>query len=548
MEHFPGLVDISLLVGAATLTAFVAGLLRVPLVAALLVTGAVVGPFGVGLVEDTTAVKLAAEVGVILLLFSIGLSLSLTKLKKIGGVVAIGGAIQVGLTVVLVAGIAMLGFGVAFPVALVFGFVASLSSTALVLRGLESRRELDAPHGRIILGVLIFQDLIVVVFMAAIPALASAGGEIGPGAIALKFGLKLGAVALGVAGLRLVLPRVLQYLRDHQAEEAFPIGVIAACAAAAWMASLAGMSMALGAMLAGVALADSPLAREAQATIGSLRDVFASIFFVSLGMLFDTGRLLAEPGVILGLAGGAIVLKGAIATVAVGVLRFPLPVAVGTGLGLAQIGEFGFLLAQQGLASGLLTETDVERLVASAVLTMLVTPFFLIMAPRVATGTPSLRAVEKHLKVLGVADCNSIRHRPRVVIAGYGPVSRAVIDQLAPNGVPYVVLEMNPDAVRTAQEAGESVFHGDASSDVCLRAAGLEYAEGLIVGIGNEAEVGRVVAAARTLRAEIPIIVRTKYDRTADVLRQLPGVEVVAQEALGAQAVGDLVATRFASA
>lgn len=547
MEHFPGLVDISVLVGAATLTAFLAGLLRVPLVAALLVTGAVVGPHGFGLVGDTAAIELAAEVGVVLLLFSIGLSLSLSKLKKIGGVVAVGGAIQVGLTVAVVAGLAKFVVGLTTPVSVVLGFAAALSSTALVLRGLESRRELDSPHGRIILGVLIFQDLIVVVFMAAIPALASAGTGLSVGAIAAKFGGKLLAVAIGTGALRLVLPRLLAYLRDHDAEEAFPIGVIAACALAAWLASLAGMSMALGAMLAGIALADSPLAREAQATIGSLRDVFASIFFVSLGMLFDTGRLLSEPAVILGLAAAAIIVKGAIATFAVGVLRFPVPVAVGTGLGLAQIGEFGFLLAQQGYSSGILTQDDVERLVASAVLTMLVTPFFLILAPRVATGTASLSGVEQHLKIVGVADCPKQLREARVVIAGQGPVSNAVIERLEKAGVTYVVLEMNPDSVRTAQESGQPVFHGDASSTDCLRAAGLVSAETLIVGIGNEAEVGRVVAAARELRPDIPIIVRTKYNRTASQLRETPGVTVVAQESLGAEAVGELVDERFAA-
>jgi CPA2 family monovalent cation:H+ antiporter-2 len=405
------------------------------------VAGAILGPGGLGAVHDVEQVRRLAEIGVALLLFTIGLEFSLEELRRLGRILSLGGGLQVGLTTAAVALLAVLT-GTSAPKGVFVGFLIALSSTAIVLKGLAERGEVDAPHGKLIVGILLFQDLCVVPMMLVAPALAGQGG--GAEALVRPFLTAALVVAGALILARLVVPRVLHLVAATRRRDLFILAVVLRAAGIAWLTSLVGLSLALGAFLAGVVLAESEYGHQALADTLALRDIFTSLFFVSVGMLLDPGLIVSDAGAVLGLAVAVLVGKALVASLAGLAMRFPLRVAILAGIGLAQIGEFSFVLASLGGGLRLLEAQELRVFFGASVVTMLVAPLALRFGPGIAAGAARMRALDRLLS----------RGRPEpeapasgmsghVLVLGYGVGGEMLAEVLGEAKLPFVVLDLN---------------------------------------------------------------------------------------------------------
>lgn len=536
VQHLPFLNELALIAGLGALVSVVLSRLRLPTVTGLLLSGALAGPFGLHLVSDSVNIEALAEIGVVFLLFTVGLEFPLSKLRAILRQVALGGVLQVGLTVATVAGAAV-AFGEPVRRAIFFGFVFSLSSTAIVFRGLSERRELDAPHGRFIVGANIFQDLCIVPMVLIVPVLAQ-GDDASVGAALGWAALK--AVAVVVAALfaaRFVVPFALAWVDKSRSREVFLLSVLGLCLGGAWLTSTAGLSLALGAFLGGLMVADTDYGHRAMGDLLPLRDAFVSIFFVSLGMLFNARAVVDNPGLVALLLAGFLVAKGALATVSALAMRFPVRVAWLAGVGLAQFGEFGFVLTQLGESSKLVTRAEMSPLLAAGILSMFLTPLLVRMAPHVTAGERLLGPLARLLGVRTIDEVTpdqALKLSGHVVIVGFGVAGRLVAKALSSSGVSYVVLELNADAVRAARSTGEHIFYADATSEEALHHAHLERARALVLLMNDPQAAARVVSTAKRVAPNLPLLMRARYLLEKPTLVAQGATDVVAEEVEGA--------------
>lgn len=525
------LSELVLILGAGVVAAVAVAFLRLPAVAGFMLAGALVGPSAFALVKEQHVVDVLAEIGVVLLLFTIGLEFSLERLRRIWKLVAIGGALQVGLTT-----LACLGIALAFhetPARGVFlGFLVALSSTAIVMRGLAERGETDAPHGRFTIGALIFQDLCVIPMMLLVPILAGKGE--GNPALAITWALGKAAlfvIVTLVAG-RFLVPQVLARVDKARSREIFLLAVLVLCAGVAILTSMSGLSLALGAFLAGILLSDSAYGQRALANVLPLRDLLTSLFFMSLGMLFDV-RVIRDEPVLVGLAFLLTFFgKGLIATLASLAMRFPARVAWLAGVSLAQFGEFGFVLTRAGLDAGLVSLDETRILLAAGLLTMFITPLSMRLAPHVSAGAALLRPLERLLGVRGIdeAAAEHATLEAHVIVAGYGIGGRLLARALEKAGVPFLVLDLNAESVREARAQGVPIYYGDVTSQEALIHARLTDASALVLLISDSDATRQVIAVARQLSPRVPIIVRSRRVNEEDGLRRLGATDVISEE------------------
>ncbi len=530
--HVPLLDELAVVAAASVVVIVVLARIRLPTVAGLLVAGALIGPYGFGLVRSVHAIEVLAEVGVVVLLFTIGLEFSLERIRHIFRTVAVGGALQVILTTAVVGAIAV-GLGQPARRATFFGFVFALSSTAIVLRALAERQELDAPHGRFIVGTLIFQDLCVVPMVLVVPLLgtsASQGSAIGAVTIALVQAAAVVAVTVLVA--RLVVPRLLRLVDASRSREVFLLAILTLCIGTAWLTSLAGLSLALGAFLGGMVVADTEFGHRAMGDMLPLRDTFVSVFFVSLGMLFDVRVVTVAPVVVLVYLFGFLVVKGLIASAAAAAMRFPSRVTWLAGVGLAQFGEFGFVLAKLGESAGVVGSNETRPLLAAGILSMFLTPLALRAAPHIAAGQRLMAPLERLFGARSIADPETQAQLPdhHVIIVGYGLAGRLTSEALQATGTPWVALEMNARTVRNAKQAGQPVFYADAANDEALSHAGLHRARSLVVLINDPDAAERVANAAKRVAPNVPVLVRARYYAQREHLLAIGADDVVTEE------------------
>jgi len=535
MGHVPFLDELAVVCALGVVVTVLLSKLRLPTVAGLLASGALLGPFGLRLVTSVHAIEILAEVGVVLLLFTIGLEFSLKRLRSIFRQVAIGGGVQVGLTMAAAVGVAK-AFGVPTGRAIFYGFVFALSSTAIVLRALGERRELDAPHGKFIVGALIFQDLCVVPMVLMVPLL---GSGVSAGAAGLQMALAIGkaavVVVVVVGSSRYVVPKVLGWVDASRSREVFLLAILALCIGTAWLTSLAGLSLALGAFLGGMVVADTEYGHRAMGDMLPLRDAFVSIFFVSLGMLFDVRVLRESPWLVLGLLVGFVVGKGLLATLAALAMRFPARVAWLAGVGLAQFGEFGFVLTRLAQSSGLVTERATAPLLAAGIASMFLTPLLVRVAPHFTAGERLLAPLERLIGVRGIDEPHAHEEMSgHVVIVGFGLAGRYAGKALAAAGVPYVVLELNSDTVRHAKARKLPVFYADATSEEALSHAHVASARLVVLLMNDPQAASRIVDTLKRVAPEVPVLMRTRYLVERDLLRRLGARDVVAEEVEGA--------------
>lgn len=521
MDAHTILYDMVVVLAAAVTVLFVTHRLRLPSVVGLVGTGVLIGPSGLGIIHDRQDVELLAEIGVVLLLFVIALEMSLDKLRELRRPFLLGGSVQALVATVLAAALG-LAMGLSPRSALFLGLVAIPSSTAILLKVYAERREIDAPHGRVALAILLFQDVLIVPIIVLTPVLAGADGKSTQELLA-RFGIVL-VVILAVFLLALwLVPRLLHALMATRSRELSVLAALGLCLAMAWGTFEMGFSLALGAFLAGLVVSESEYGLQAMADVAPFRDVFASLFFASVGMLIDLDVLAGDLHRVLTLALLLILAKGASVALATRLLGFPARIIVLAGIGMAQIGEFAFVILEEGRRHGLLAEDTFQLLLASAVLTMVLAPGMVQVAPAVA------------MRILGERgkpprDESAARLSGHVIVVGYGTAGKLLVRVLQETRIRHLVIEASAESVRRAKNDGVSILFGDASRPEVLEHAALEHARMVVFAISDHDALHRGVAMARHLAPGVPVLVRTRRVDEIEPLRELGADEVVAEE------------------
>jgi monovalent cation:H+ antiporter-2, CPA2 family len=528
----PFLGEIVALFVMSVLIAYVCFRLKLVPIVGFLLAGTLVGPYALGLVDDVELITSTAEIGVILLLFTIGAEFSIEKLSRIGRAIMVGGGLQVSLSIVATV-IILLAFGVDWRAAAFTGGLVALSSTAIVLSLLSDRAESESPTGQLSLAVLIFQDLAVVAMVLFLPLL---GGEgVSTWALLRSLGTALLLITAVLFLARRLVPWLLEKIAETRRQELFLLSVVAVCFGTAFVTSLAGVSLALGAFLAGIVVSESRYSDQALSEILPLRTIFNAIFFVSIGMLLDLEFLITHLPLVLGIAAGVLLLKAILTAGSVMALGYPVRTAATVGLTLAQIGEFSFVLERAGAALELypagLSGTGGQTLIAVTVLLMIVTPFLVSAAPRLGSileRTPLSRIGKRTKQERAEA---AVPFEDHVIVIGYGPAGQRLVQVLRNTGIPFVILELNPRLAARAEEESLPVIRGDASRPHMLEMAGIEHAKLCVVAINDRAATTRAVQMVHYLNPTVQLIVRARFLSDVEPLQQA-GADIVVPEEL----------------
>jgi CPA2 family monovalent cation:H+ antiporter-2 len=544
----PFLVEGAALLVAAAVIAYICYRIGLVPIIGFLVAGVVIGPYGLGVVANRELVDAVAEIGVILLLFTIGLEFSLERLAKIFTLILGGGSLQVGLASVVTMGVLM-AIGVDWRPALFTGFLVALSSTAIVLKLFADRGETNTTRGQVALGLLIFQDLAVIVMVLVVPMLgvgvAHATGDATAAAVvesdALTLAKALGtAVALIVVVLvvaRRFMPPLLERVARTCSPELFLLTVVAICFGTAFLTSLAGVSVSLGAFLGGLIVSESEFREHAFTEIMPLQILFSATFFVSVGMLLNLGFVMTHFPLVLGAVAVVCLIKIVTSAAAVAVIGYDGPTAAAAALALAQVGEFSFVLERAGRDVGLtpagMGEAGSQAFIAATVLLMVATPFLTGVGARIA------KKIEKRQTIVDaetmvpepLPEVHAARLQDHVIVAGYGNAARQLVRVLHGSQVPYVITTLSPGGAEEAESEGLPVIRGDASKQLTLQHAGIQRAKMIVIPDDDPATAHRIATIARqSSEPGTRIIVRTRYLAEIEPLTKAGADRVVAEE------------------
>ena len=521
------LLELMVILILSLLVLFVCNYLKIPLIIGYILSGVLVGPFVLGFVGSTQIIELVAEIGVIFLLFTIGIQYSLKSLFEAKKLVVLGGALQMVITTLCVMALALL-FGTPANVAVFLGLLVSLSSTAIVMKVLQERGELESLHGKTTLSIMIFQDLMLIPLMFITPLLAAPENYQAPSIIFL---LLTGFLIIGlvIISTRFIVPRLLYHSAKMKSQEIFLLSVIVICFAIAWIISQTGISLALGAFIAGLMISESEFSVAALSHIMPFRDVFAGFFFISIGMLLDVAFFLSEPLLILALAVSVILLKCFTGTLTTIFLNLSRKTAILTGLALSQIGEFSFILAKAGESSGLISGSTYQTILDVTLFTMVATPFLMAGSHRIAG-----RISDRMEDIMGPSCGFDLTRAPatenHLIIVGYGLNGRNVARAAKYAGIPYRIIDINPDMVRTECDQGEPIYYGDGTQAAVLELAGIRTARIIVVAIADRIGTQQVVQSARSLNSQAHILVRTRFVSEVEPLHTLGADEVIPEE------------------
>lgn len=521
--------DILIIFGLSAVVLYICHRLKVPVIVGFLLTGLLSGPYGLGLVREIKAVQILAEVGIVSLLFTIGLEFSFRNLLQLRKSVIVGGSLQVFLTITAAYFISKY-LGLTFEKALFIGFLISLSSTAIVMKVYQDRSEVETPHGNASLGILIFQDIIVVPMMLLTPVLAGINlqGEESLLTILVRDVL---IVFIVIAAAAWLVPKILYLIAKTRSRELFLLSIIVMCLTIAWFTHSVGLSLALGAFLAGLIISESEYSHQALGNILPFRDVFTSFFFVSVGMLLDINFFLLHIEAIMSLTVIIIFLK-AIITVAVSkIMGLSLRTAILVGFSLSQVGEFAFVLSEAGLRHGLLVGEIYQMFLAVSVLTMVATPFVILSAPYVADRVMSMPLPDLLKNATYITPVSErFAKKDHLIIIGYGINGRNLARAASISGIPYVIIEMNPEVVKEEAGKGVPIYYGDATQEAVLQHVNIKQARTVVVVINDAAATRRITELVRRLNPKVYLLVRTRFIREVTSLHDLGADEVIPEE------------------
>lgn len=521
MDDFSIIKDILIILIVSIPIIFLFKKLNLPSIIGFLIAGVIIGPHSFGLIQSHQGIEVMAEIGVILLLFTIGLEVSFSNLMKIKKFLIIAGGSQVGITVA-VGFIIFYFFGVSAKQAFFLGMLLSLSSTAVVLKLLSDRGELEAPQGRISLGILIFQDLMIVPMFLVLPIL-TADPTSGIGEISLQIIISFSILGLLIVLSRFLMPKLMYQLANLRLTEAFTIGIILLLLGTAYITHSAGLSFALGSFIAGLILAESDYNTQILSDIIPLKDAFNTIFFVSIGLLLDLNYIAENLMLVILITVGVLLLKSVIISAIVLLIKYPFRIALITGIGLAQVGEFSFILSRAGLNYDLINSEYYKIFLASAIFTMILTPFLLRFAHSINFSKDKINDSQNEISA------KKSKFNDHVIIAGYGLNGKNVSRVLRETGIKYVVIELNPDTVRIEKNNKENIIFGDISKYEVLHSAGIEHARVIVFAISDPNITKRSLKLAKRLNSKLYTVVRTRYVKEIEELKEL-GADVVIPE------------------
>lgn len=519
--------DLVIVLGAAVVVVTVLQRAGLPSIAGFILTGALVGPTALGLVDDTHQVEVLAEIGVALLLFSIGLELSLDRLRHLWKAILLGGGLQVTLTIACTVALA-LGFGLAPGPAVFLGCVVAVSSTAIVLRGLSKSGELEAPHGRLAVGILVFQDLCVIPMMLAVPYLAGEGGDL------REILTTVGTVAVVIPGVLIaagrIVPRLLEFVSRTRERELFILSVFLLCFGTAWLLSLVGIKLALGAFLAGLIVSGYQYRHQVMADLIPAREVLASLFFVSVGMLLDVSDVLEHLGATVGLLGMILAGKFVIILGTALILRLPLRVAILSAATLCQIGEFSFVLMSAAGGIELLGTELAHSLLVAIILSMLLTPLVIAFEPHLAGSAARVPWLNRLLDAEPPGIDVDEPHRDHVIVAGCGQAGLYLCQAIDAAGHPYVAVDWNPDHVHEAHDAGVRAVLGDVTQPQVLEELGCSQARLVVINFHEPNVAEEALLAIRAVAPDVSVIALAQYELDRELLLSAGASTVVTAE------------------
>lgn len=531
MHQLEFLKDLVVVLAVAVVVVGVLRRVGIPTIAGFILAGVLTGPAALGLIDGTKEVAALAEIGVVLLLFGIGLELSLDRIRRRWQTVLLGGALQVGATLALAALTGWL-FGLEPGAALFVGCVVAISSTAVVLRALAKRGELETPHGRFAVGLLVFQDLSVVPMILAVPFLAGRGGTAFEAVNTL--GLAVAVLIGTLVAARIVVPRLLKLVAETRERELFVLTVFLVCFGTAWLVSSVGVSLALGAFLAGLVVASSEYRHQALGELIPARELLASLFFVSVGMLLDPLAVADRFGAVLALVAAILVGKFAIVTVVALVLRLPIRSAVLAGAALCQVGEFAFVLFGAASSYELVSATVSNDLLVATVLSMLSTPLLLAVSPRVASVVAAVAGARHDpVDVSGGTPATE----GHVIVVGYGLCGRSVCEALREADTPHVVVDVDVRNVREANRNGSRAILGDVTQPELLHAIGVRDARLVVLSINDVRGTELATKIIRQTAPDVDVVVRAHYEVDRPVLMQAGASRIVTSEFAATKAI-----------
>ena len=531
MEESSAVASLAILLMAALVGGMIAHRLRQPIILGYLVIGAAIGPHALGWVSDRGLVQSVATIGVALLMFTLGLEVSVAQLRQVGRVGLWGGVIQIAVTAAAGLLVGYYGFGRTLAESAIFGMGISLSSTMVCLKILMDRGEVDSAHGRIMVAILILQDISVVV-LVLLESMLGASGQSPLWLLAVAMGKAVIFVALAIAAGLWVVPWLLGNVGGVRTRELFLLTVVVLCLAAALGTSVLGLSVVFGAFVVGLVLRESRFASQVLAEVTPLRDVFATLFFVSLGMLLDLSFVAEHWGLVLITVGAVAAIKIGVVSGVVRLFGYNARIAVFSGFGLFQIGEFSFVLAQTGMNMDIVTEDFYSLIVASAIITMLLTPLSLAVVSWLHHKTP-LSALPLLLNGSAKgADSlpESLQSSDTVLVAGYGRVGQNVARALRDARVPCVVIDIDPEITYKSRCDRVPSIYGDASNMHVLSSLDMKKVKALVVTYPDPLAVSATVQAALKLNPKLRIVARVHRQEDVSRIQRLGAVEVVSPE------------------
>src|SRR5579872_2413899 len=520
------LTQVLILLAGSVFLVTLARRLKLPTTLAYLALGLLIGPHALAVVSDTGTTRLLAELGVAFLLFTLGLEFSLPRMLAMRGEVFGLGALQVGATAAVFAVIGNL-LGIGWLPAIVLGGAVAMSSTAILLHQLTERAELNRTHGRLAFSMLLFQDLAFVPFLALASALAAGADHLtmSEGVVAAVGGM-LAIVAVLAAGRWLLRP-LFHEIAHSRLRELFTLTVLLVALASAWVSHLAGLSLALGAFLAGMMLAETEYRHQIESVIRPFRDILLGLFFVSVGMLLDVHLLAGELGAVVYWLAAIVILKTAIAALVARPFTASRFKALRAGIVISIGGEFGVALGTIALATGLIPGSFGQPLLVAIVLSMLLSPLLLNNNKRIARlllreSGPPRTAFERESAATG-----EIGRRDHVILCGFGRVGQNVARVLESQGFEYIALDLDPARIAAARQAGDPVMFGDSADEQILVKAGLETATVVVISFSNPAVSVGILRSIRRLRPDVPVLVRTQDDTRIKELQEAGATDVV---------------------